>query len=246
MFIAWPSLIWTVLILVGAFTWLLRVVRGTSRQDDVLWVYLLVTWLGSVIGLGVFSTWYADNYIIGVVPVFCLLGARELDGLVGDIERAVRRERSRRWVAGVTTAGLLTLVAVLAWPSALETVTTDSLELAQALRYVEQQYRDGDTVATFAPHASLVTLGRVDFYAQERGYPFIETELGRVDIWTGTPVLGSVEKLEAVLDTPERVWLIVHRDNWQRHYSDGYRELVEARMTRVFDGAGTLVYLAAR
>jgi 4-amino-4-deoxy-L-arabinose transferase-like glycosyltransferase len=246
MFVAWPSSIWTMLIFVGAFTRLLRLMRGTSQPDDVSWGYLFITWLGSVIGLGVFSTWYADNYIIGMLPVFCLLGARELDGLWSDVERAVRKERSRRWVAGVTTASLLTLVTVLAWPSVSETVTTDSLDLAQALRYVEQHYRDGDTVATFAPPASLVTLGRVDFYAQERGYPFIETELGRVDIWTGTPVLGSIEKLEAVLDTPGRVWLIVHRDNWQRHYSDGYRELVEARMTRVFDGADALVYLAAR
>jgi 4-amino-4-deoxy-L-arabinose transferase-like glycosyltransferase len=245
-FVAWPSLIWMALILVGALARSLRLIRGTGWQDDVPWGYLLIIWSGSVIGLGVFSTWYADNYIVGVLPLFCLLGARELDGLSSDVEQTVREKRTQRWVARVATVGLLVLVTFLAWPSVLETVTADPLQLAQALRYVEQHRRDGDIIAAFAPHASLVALGQVDYYAQERGYPFIETQLGRVDIWTGTPVLDSAEKLEAVLDTRERVWLIVHGDNWHRHYSDRYRGLVEARMTQVFGGTGTLVYLAAR
>jgi hypothetical protein len=135
-------------------------------------------------------------------------------------------------------------VTCLAWPGVLETITYDSLQLDQALQYVRRYYQNGDTVAAFAPHASLVALGHVDFYAQERGYPYIETQAGRADIWTGTPVLDSVEKLGNVLDTHRRVWLIVHRENWQRHYSDAYRELVDRRMTRVFDGTGTLVYLS--
>ena len=65
-----------------------------------------------------------------------------------------------------------------------------------------------------------------------------------MDIWTGTPVMDSMEKLKNVLDVHERVWLILHRENWQRHYSDAYREIVNERMTRVFDGTGTLVYLS--
>jgi len=98
-------------------------------------------------------------------------------------------------------------------------------------------------VATFAPHASLLTVGEVDFYAQESGYPFLETPTGRVDIWTGTPVLDSVEGLSDLLEDGRRVWLIVHRENWQRHYSETYRTFVEQRMDVAFDGTGTRVYV---
>jgi hypothetical protein len=243
-FLAWPNLIWTVLILAGAFALLLPAAREASQQDNPPWVYLLIIWLGSVVGLATFSVWYADNYVIGLLPLFYLLGARELDRLSVFLERTAGNLGVRRAVAWVSTASAAMLVTFLAWPGVLETITYDSLQLDQALQYVHRYYQNGDTVAAFAPHASLVALGHVDFYAQERGYPYTETQVGRVDIWTGTPVLDSVEKLGSVLDTHRRVWLILHRANWQRHYSDAYRELVDGRMTRVFDGTGTLVYLS--
>ena len=116
----------------------------------------------------------------------------------------------------------------------------DSLD--EALEHVRVRQREDDVIAVFAPHTALIVFGRVDYYAQEHGYPSIEGESGRVDIWTGTPVLDSVDELTTVLDAGERVWLIVHRDNWQRHYTDDYRDIVDARMERVFDGTGTLVY----
>jgi 4-amino-4-deoxy-L-arabinose transferase-like glycosyltransferase len=245
LFLTWPDLIWTVFIIVGALAFLLRLARKASQQEDVPWVYLLMIWSGSVIGLGVFSVWYADNYVIGLLPLFDLLGGRELDGLCCAIEEGVGSS-ARRTVAWGATMVLIMLLLLLTGRSVLETVTVDTLQLDQALDYVRQRWQEGDTVAAFAPHASLVTLGDVDFYAQEMGFPSTETDLGRVDIWTGAPVLDSVEKLEHVLDTHKRVWLIVHRENWnsQRHYSDDYREVVAARMELVFDGAGTWVYLS--
>jgi len=244
LFLIWPNLIWTALILAGVLALLLRLVRKVDRPDDPRWSYLLITWLGSVVGLGVFAVWHADAYVFGLLPLFYLLSARELDRLCIAVGEAVERSGARRAVAWASTIVVSLLVGLLAWPGALETVTYDPLQLDQALDYVRQHWREGDTVATFAPHTSLITLGRVDFYAQEYGYPFIETEAGRVDMWTGAPVLDSVEKLDHVLDTRRRVWLIVHREDWQRNYSAAYRGRVEARMVRVFDGAGTLVYLS--
>jgi hypothetical protein len=137
---------------------------------------------------------------------------------------------------------VLAVLAVLVWPGVRRTITHDPLQLDEALEYVQVRQREDDVIAVFAPHAALIVFGRVDYYAQERGYPSIEGGSGRVDIWTGTPVLDSVEELNAVLGTGERVWLIVHRENWWRHYSDEYRDVVDARMERVFDGSGTLVY----
>jgi hypothetical protein len=244
LFLSWPNLVWTVFILVGGLSLLFPAVRQVNRQGNLPWGYLLVIWLGSVMGLGMFSVWYADNYVIGLLPMFCLVGAREVDRLFSFFEEAVGDLSVRRAIASVSTVGVAIVVTFLAWPGVLETITYDPLQLDQALLYVRQNYQDGDAVATFAPHASLIALGHVDFYAQEKAYPSTETQAGRVDIWTGTPVMDSVAKLRNVLNMHERVWLVLHRENWQHHYSDGYRELVNERMVRVFDGTGTLVYLS--
>jgi 4-amino-4-deoxy-L-arabinose transferase-like glycosyltransferase len=245
LFLTWPNLIWAAMILAGVLALLLRLTLKLDQQDDLHWVYLLITWLGSVVGLGVFSVWYADNYIIGLLPFFHLLSARELDRLCVTVEGAVERGAGARRVVGwASTVIIAGLVVLLVWPGALKTVTYDPVQLDQALDYVRQHWQEGDTVATYAPHASLITLGRVGFYAQEYGHECTETKTGHVDIWTGTPVLDSVEKLEGVLDTRGRIWLIVHRENWQRDYSTAYREQVEARMVRVWDGTGTVVYLS--
>ena len=244
LFVDWPNLIWAVMILTGLVALSLRLARKKIQQDDPHWSFLLITWAGSVIGLGMFSLWYADNYVSGLFPFFYLLSARELDRLCTAIEGTVASPVARRTAAWLTTAVVTALAVLLALPSATKTVIFDPMQLDQALRYVRQHWQDGDIVATFAPHASVITLGRVDFYAQEFAYPHIETAAGRVDIWTGSPVLDSAEELEDVLDEHQRIWLIVHRENWQIDYSDAYRQWVEAHMVLVFDGTGTLVYLS--
>ncbi len=241
-FLTWPNLVWAALILAGM---LLLLMRKADRRDDPPWCYLMIIWLGSVVGLGVFSRWYGSNYIVGLTPFFYLLSARELDGLCSAIERASSLSNARRMV-WVCSVAVIILALFLAWPGVLETVTHDPVQLDQALHYVHQRLQNGDVVATYAPPVSLVALGRVDFYALEYGNECIETEAGRVDIWTGSPVLDSVERLGDVLNSNERVWLIVDRESWdwQRHYSDAYRTLAETRMVRVFDGTGTMVYLS--
>ncbi len=244
LFLVWPNLVWFTLVVVGIVMVTMRLMHRTVRSDDLMWLYLLVTWLGSVVGLGIFSIWYADSYIIGLTPLFYLTAARELDELGSVIAAAVRRQDARSVAAWVLTSVIAASVALLSGPSVVDALTYDSVQLKPALDYVRTHLRDEDVLATFAPYASLLTVGRVDFYGQERGFPFIETEAGRVDIWTGTPALDSVEDLAALLDTQHRVWLIAPRENWQRHYSEDYRDLVEARMTLVFDGTGTLVYLS--
>ena len=250
LFLIGPALVWTAFVIMGVLMLILAWWRGRRRPDpsmaqagDFPWAYLLLTWLGSVVGLGVFSVWYADNYVIGLTPLFYLLAGRELDRLAGVAEDAVGRMGSRRRVWWAGTVALIAVVALLSAPAAVRTVQEDPLQLDQALDFVRQHWQTGDVVATFAPHASLLTVGEVDFYAQESGYPFLETPTGRVDIWTGTPVLDSVEGLSDLLEDGRRVWLIVHRENWQRHYSETYRTFVEQRMDVAFDGTGTRVYV---
>jgi 4-amino-4-deoxy-L-arabinose transferase-like glycosyltransferase len=241
LFVGWPNLIWAVMIVTGLVALSLRLARKKIRQDDPHWSYLLIIWVGSVVGLGVFSKFYADNYVIGLFPYFCLLSARELDTLCAAIEDTVVDPGARRITAWLTTAAVAALAALLVFPGALKTVTSDPLQMDRALCYVRQHWQDGDVVATFAPHASAITLGQVDFYAQEFGAAITAD---RVDIWTGSPVLDSVEEFADVLGRNQRVWLIVHRENWQRHYSAAYRKWTEAHMVLVFDGTGTLVYLS--
>ncbi len=250
LFLTGPALVWMVFVVVGLLTRLLTWWRGLRHPDlsrgqmgDLPWMYLLLIWLGSLVGLGVFSVWYADNYVIGLTPLFYLLAARELNRMAGIVEEAVGRMGSRRRAQWEGTVVLIVVVALLAAPTAVRTVREDPLQLDQALDFVRRHWQAGDVVATFAPHASLLTVGEADFYAQESGYPFLETPTGRVDIWTGTPVLDSVEGLDDLLGEGRRVWLIVHRENWQRHYSEAYRAFVERRMDVVFDGTGTRVYL---
>jgi 4-amino-4-deoxy-L-arabinose transferase-like glycosyltransferase len=242
-FIFGPNLVWMAMILVGVSSLLLRMARRAARPGDPPAVYLLIIWLGSVVGLAVFSVWYGDSYTLALLPLFCLLGAKALDELCDFVEDAVGHIRTRHVVRVASTIIVLALMVALVWRGVYQTVTCDPLQLDEALDYVRRHQREGDVIAIFAPHAALIVLGRVDFYAREHGYPFVEVDAGRVDIWTGTPVLDSVEGLAAVLDARERVWLIIHRENWQRHYTDDYRELVDARMERIFDGTGTLVYL---
>lgn len=241
-FVIWPNLVWATVLLADVLALLLRLARKSARPDDAHAVYLLVIWLGTVTGLAIFSVWFGDSYTLALLPMFHLLSAKALDVMCGLVQVAMRRARARRVAQVVSTAIVLVVMMALVWPGVRRTVTYDPLQLDKALEYVRLHQREDDVIAAFAPHAALLVLGRVDYYAQEHGYPSIEGESGRVDIWTGTPVLDSVEELTAVLDAGERVWLIVHRENWQRHYTDAYREVVDARMERVFDGTGTLVY----
>lgn len=243
-FLIWPNLIWTAMILVGVLALLLRLARKAGQRDDLRWGYLLIIWLGSVVGLGVFSLMYADSYVFGLLPFFCLLSARELDGMCDAVEEIMERPGTRRTVAWASTAVVAGLVVILTWPGTLETLIYDPLQLEQALGYVHERWQEGDTIATFAPPASLITLGQVDFCAQEGGCEAVETDAGRVDIWTGSPEIDSAEELYHLLDTSQRVWLLVYRDWWEQRYSISYRQRVEERMNRVFDGTGTLVYLS--
>jgi 4-amino-4-deoxy-L-arabinose transferase-like glycosyltransferase len=241
-FFIWPNLVWATVILTDVLALLLRLARRTARPDDAHAVYLLIIWLGTVTGLAIFSVWFGDSYTLALLPLFHLLGAKALDVLCGLVQAGVGRARARRVAQVVSTALVLVVMVALVWPGVRRTIADDPLQLDEALEYVRVRQREDDVIAVFAPHAALIVFGRVDYYAQEHGYPSIEGDSGRVDIWTGTPVLDSVEELNAVLDAGGRVWLIVHRENWRRHYSDEYRDIVDARMERVFDGSGTLVY----
>jgi len=238
-FIAWPNLIWSALILAGLLGLSLRLLRHSGQPGDAYWSYVLLVWLGNIVGLSIFSIWYSPGYVFALLPFFYLAAAGELDRLY-----VVIQEAGRQQAVVVSFAATLLLIVGLMAPGAWRTVSYDPLQLEQALGVVREHLRQEDIVASFAPHASLIVLGRVDFYAQEQGYPFVETHKGRVDMWTASPILDSVEKLDRLLDGAHRVWLIVHRQDWQRHYSATYRQRVEARMELVFDGSGTLVYVS--
>jgi len=116
----------------------------------------------------------------------------------------------------------------------------------RAMRYVVDQWRQGDVILMASPPVCAVYLDRCDYYAIQKAYEgyVVDREGEPVDVWTGTPLLNTVEGLREVLKENGRVWFVV--DGWRlaTRYELDFVQLVAEQMDVVHEVQGVKILLS--
>lgn len=238
-FLTWPLWPLTVLYVLGLVTLLYRAVNRDLKPDDsiVLALYVLTVsvWLlTSALSSGL----YNYRYLLQILPFYLLVAAREWQRQLDLILESLNLYglRSQSILSGATVAAVGTLLV----PGALGTMKQTESGWEAAYGYVRGQWRPGDAVATCSPTPSYFIMGRVDYYVTQEGEVFDGT-----DIWTGAPLVDTLEDFTTMISTEDRVWFVIEREwCWKRNLSPQFREAVQRRMHLAYERDGTLVFLS--
>jgi hypothetical protein len=184
---------------------------------------------------------YSPGYVVPLLPLWALLGAAEIDFLIRQVEAVLSRPPTQ--LIGAISA--LALIAILLLPYAVDTVANDWLELDEALALVRSSIQPDDIVLAASPAAAFIELGRVDYFAQHNA-ALLDEATGRTGMWLGTPAIDSVEELAKILGNNKRVWLVVDKEGWKRHYLPEYHDLVAKQMRMAGESIGMLVFISGQ
>jgi len=236
---------------------LLAIARGRKNLDQVdkrrlgslafLSVVLLVVVVEMLVAGG--GRWSDARYFFIVLPLLMLIASSGLDRTVVLVrERTVRAGFGR--LAGVAPGPVLCSLVVLiglAYLPGMDAVVSLQIEgHDRAMRYVVDQWRQGDVILMASPPVCAVFLDHCDYYAIQKGYEgyVVDREGESVDVWTGTRLLNTVEGLREVLRENERVWFVV--DGWRlaTRYELDFLQLVAAQMDVVREVQGVKILLS--
>jgi len=251
-----------------------RAVRHGLDRRDVLWLWLALSLVLTVFGMGAVltHTWRKTRYLfILCVPAFWLLaaeGVRRLgDGLAAGLGAVLRRAtfpaasqpgaasvvlgQHPSLSAGARLGAILVCLAGIAWYWLPEDLTTARARgtgnYDTAFGYVRQQWQPGDRVMTVHPSASYLYLGRSDFYANQvtaRVLKSEDDEAETVDRYVGGRLISSEEELNQLLSQPGRLWFVTDDDRLFSRCRPFFVQQVLAQMRLVYRSGGVLVFLS--
>jgi 4-amino-4-deoxy-L-arabinose transferase-like glycosyltransferase len=230
--------------------------RQTTFADKVL--LFLALFLALVIfemGALLTDTWSKSRYVfILALPAFLLLSAGGMAQLLHLLVNLVAKLSQRRlfWVGaqGVAAlAGIILIVAQLgaaAWNTAHAQGTGD---YNTAFAYVRAHWQPGDKVMTIHPSAAWLYLERCDYYANQVTAAVLEgatdqDENSLLDRFTGSPLIDSVDKLNATLAQGQRVWFVVDQLRLFERFEPLFTQQILAQMDRVNQTGATQVFLS--
>jgi hypothetical protein len=175
--------------------------------------------------------------VVPLIPFWALLGAAEVDLLANAFEATLAHPTPK------TTLLILVLLAIsmLIAPDTHRGLTQEDVELYKALTFVKSRAEPQDLILTTTPVPAQIELGRADYYIREQGAEAIIGADDASGIWLSTPVVESPTALEAILQTDRRAWLVIDRQSWDRHFSDGYRRAINRYAHCDQDFAGMMV-----
>jgi len=226
-------------------------------QRDLKTLLFLYTILGATIFEMVFlvgSTWRDVRYIFMLAPLFFLMASWTVVFVVSWIsERLEQRGPASIWARSNTEpiswslASLLVAGAFLLFlPGARATISKQEWGYDLAFEYLQEHWREGDTVLTIVPFACDLYLPQCDYYASGRAYEeyVFESEGNLVDRWVGAPLLDSASQFDGVLRDSSRAWFVV--DGWRlaARYDLDFIRTVAEQMDVVHEVQGVRVLLA--
>ncbi len=236
---------------------LLAITRDRKNLDQVeerwlrsvafLYVVLLVIVAEMLVAGG--ERWSEARYFIMVLPFLVLIASSGLDRTVVSVRGLAERAGSGRLSGIASGAALYSLVVLigLAHLPGMHAVVSRQIEgHDRAMRYVMDQWREGDVILMASPPVCAVYLDHCDYYAIQRWYEgyVVDREGESVDVWTGTPLLNTVEGLREVLRENERVWFVV--DGWRlaTRYELDFLQIVAEQMDTVEEVQGVKILLS--
>lgn len=222
---------------------------------DIAFLFLALFGLLVIFEMGALltDTWSKSRYVfILALPAFLLLGAgslaRLLDGFVVLVSRA---STTGKPIAGLSVATALmgvVLIAVLwglpAWELAHARGTGD---YNTAFAYVRQNWRPGDRVMTVHPAAAYLYLGRCDYYANQLTalvLPEGDESDTPIDRYTGSPLVDSVEELNAALSQGQRLWFVVDHVRLFERFEPFFTQQILAQMDLIHQTGATHAFLS--
>lgn len=238
-FVVWPLWPLTIFYAVGFVSLFTRLVKKSSLSGDrvafCLYILVLCVWLLT----SILSKLHDDRYLFGILPFFLLLALREVYLISRAIFLSVKQSALPGGTFGLVSLMSVVVIALFA-PSTLYLLGQDNYGFAPAYAYARDNWQNGDVVATCSPAPSYLVLSRTDYYVIQYG---AETRNG-VDIWTGAPLVDTPQGFADILDNNSRVWFVIEKACWERHFDASFEEVVYEKMRVAFDQKGMLVFVS--
>ncbi len=220
------------------------------RNLAVLYLVFCPVWLAIVTIGGV--SYSNPRYTFMIQSLFLLICAAITGLLARSISRAWRIRApnlfgSFRASFRAQLVGCVLVVAVVTpyLPGAVSALADEQPGYDHAALYVRERLQEGDAVITLSPPVAAVHLGRCDYFAIQRRYEdrVVERDGELVDMWTGAPLLNTIEYFQAVLMEHERVWLFADNERMARRYNPDFLYFVVEHMALTQEIEGVKVVL---
>jgi 4-amino-4-deoxy-L-arabinose transferase-like glycosyltransferase len=238
-----------------------RCLRHKASAADVAFLFLVLFLVFSVVVPGILlsESWLLSRYLfILIFPAFLLLGAESLSRLLRWLAALASKlpalglnaSPSRQaWLASaMPVLGVMLVVAIKgpgAWETPYSQGTGDSYNTA--FTTVREHWQPGDKMITVHPAASYLYLRQCDYYANQATahvLPDSEDEGAPLDRYTGSPLIDSVEKLNAVLAGGPRVWFVVDEGRLFGRYTLLFTQQVLAQMDLAYRTGNVCVFVS--
>jgi 4-amino-4-deoxy-L-arabinose transferase-like glycosyltransferase len=234
---------------------LYRLLRRTFTVADVssLFLALLIVLVVLEVGALLTDTWSLSRYlVITVLPAFLLLSAESLarlfDWLAQILSRLIRKPDRRGWLLATAPLLGIVLVVVMWAPAAWDIAHARGTgNYHTAFGFVRENWLPGDKVMTFHAAAAYLYLGRSDYYANQTTALVLREEgddASLVDRYTGSPLIDSVEELNTVLATEDRVWFVVDEYRLFNRYEPFFTQQIFAQMDTVYRSGEVLAFIS--
>lgn len=249
-----------------AYTWLLyvigaglvivlyRFVRRRVVFADVAFLFILLLPLLIIFEMGTLLSdeWLQSRYMFFLTfPLVLLLSAESLSRLMQVVLAWVSKmgvgSQQRAWLRAGALLAILGLIVVLwgypTWDLASARATGD---YDTAFEYVLDNWQPGDRIMTEFPAAAWLYTGQNDFYANQTSAKVLDGEEAQfepVDRYTGTPLVETVEALNATLAQGGRIWLVVGDRHLLGYYDPLFRQQIFAQMDLVYQAGSKYVLL---
>jgi len=236
-------------------------VRGRSSTDVVQPDLKTLLFLYTIFGVTIFEmvflvgpTWRDVRYVFMLAPLFFLMASWAAVFIISRVSQHIERR-------GVTWFGIRSKMEPISWPltsllvagafllflpGARTVISQQEWGYDLAFEYLQEHWREGDTVLTIMPFACDLFLPQCDYYASGRAYEeYVFERDGRlVDRWVGAPLLDSASQLDSVLRDSSRTWFVV--DGWRlaARYDLDFIRTVAEQMDAVHEVQGVRVLVA--
>lgn len=164
----------------------------------------------------------ASRYIVQLVPITIMIAVCVLAMLAEEASLVVRRLGAGRSMgtamAAFSAIAALTLIVagfrpVRTWNAMQRDLNRD---MTEASRYVAGHSSTKDRIVYYSPEVAMVELGRCDYmWRPRRGSIFKYYDKNRIlrERNSGAVVIDTAEKLRAVMETSQRVWVVLPTDS---------------------------------
>ena len=236
---------------------LYRLGRHQARFSDAAFLFLASYSLLVIAEMAIFLTadWQKSIYMFFLtLPAFLLLSADSLARLLrwlGAILPKLSTKANWPSLQGRNLKALappVGLVLILAFwgPQAWDTVhgqTTGAYNTA--FNFVGEQWQPGDRVMTEHPSAAYVYLEQNDYYANQVTAKVLDDDGEEnllIDRYTASPLIDTVDKFNAVMDSAEPLWFVVGTAHLNKYYDPLFHPQIFARMDLVRRFGETYVF----